>query len=533
MDKKEKKQVINKVIDKIIDNQRINLEDAGIDTTDIDWYDMVLIKVLPGSCVPEKGDVKGKQTSIILGNKEAAIFPVIKRQEYDGKTVGRHITMKLPIKIMSNNIKYLNEEDILSDNRVLESYITTNETTGGRIELGTKTIDGEEYKRFYGALYKECILIVIKIKDKLEYILLAIKPEDADIYFDEFDKKNITYFDNKAKINKAEQVIFVSTNNIEDRKIEELFHNRLIYGAPGTGKSNLLKKESLVFGENYERVTFYEDYSYSQFVGSYKPYSDKNGKVGYKFVAGPFLRQLGKALNPNNNGQPYLIIIEEINRANASYVFGDMFQLLDRDSNGVGEYEVHVSDEVKQYLKDEHQINKDSLKLPANFYIWATMNCADQGVFPLDSAFKRRFDEYKLMDINDNEYKIANIDILVGCNGIGTINWNLFRRTINKYLLSKDIKDDKLIGPFFIKPSVLEDAKKAQSAIRDKLLMYLLEDVVKRKKGLFIDNVKSLSKINELYGKNNGDNIIFADDFMNMLYEELGNHKKNKSNTAE
>ena len=137
------------------------------------------------------------------------------------------------------------------------------------------------------------------------------------------------------------------------------------------------------------------------------------------------------------------------------------------------------------------------------------------------------------MDINDNEYKIANIDILVGCNGIGTINWNLFRRTINKYLLSKDIKDDKLIGPFFIKPSVLEDAKKAQSAIRDKLLMYLLEDVVKRKKGLFIDNVKSLSKINELYGKNNGDNIIFADDFMNMLYEELGNHKKNKSNTAE
>ena len=527
MDKKEKKQVINKVIDKIIDNQRINLEDAGINTTDIDWYDMVLIKELPGSCVPEKGDVKGKQTSIILGNKEAAIFPVIKRQEYDGKTVGRHITMKIPIKIMSNNIKYLNEEDILSDNRVLESYITTNETTGERIELGTKTIDGEEYKRFYGALYKECILIVIKIKEKLEYILLAIKPEDADIYFHEFDKKNITYFDNKAKINKAEQVTFVSTNNIEDRKIEELFHNRLIYGAPGTGKSKLLENDRRVFGNNYERVTFYEDYSYSQFFGTYKPYTNENGDIIYKFVAGPFLRQLGKALS--NSEQPQLLLIEEINRANAASVFGDMFQLLDRDSDGTGEYEVHISEEVQKYLRDEYSVEIKSLRLPHNFYLWATMNCADQGVFPLDSAFKRRFDEYKLMDINENEREIEDIIVDIKCNGIGLINWNMFRHVLNDYLLEKGVKDDKLIGPFFIKPSILEDKDKVQGAIKDKLLMYLLEDVVKRNRGLFEDNAKSLNRINILYGNNNGENVIFTQDFMDMLNEVIEAGGKNET----
>lgn len=528
MDKNEKKQVINKVIDKIIDNQRINLEDAGINKSDMDWYDMVLIKELPGSCVAEKGDIKGKQTSIILGNKEAAIFPVIKRQEYDGKTVGRHITMKIPIKIMSNNIKYLNEEDILSENRVLESYITTNETTGGRIELGTKTIDGEEYKRFYEALYKECILIVIKIKAKLEYILLAIKPEDVDIYLDEFDKKNITYFDNKAKINKAEQVTFVSTNNIEDKKIEELFHNRLIYGAPGTGKSNLLKKESLVFGKNYERVTFYEDYSYSQFVGSYKPVSN-NKEITYKFVAGPFLRLLAKALSPKNNGEPQLLIIEEINRANAASVFGDMFQLLDRDSNGEGEYEVHINDEMKKYLMDEYGLETSALRLPNNFYLWATMNSADQGVFPLDSAFKRRFDEYKLMDINENEREIEDIIVDIKCNGIGLINWNMFRHVLNDYLLEKGVKDDKLIGPFFIKRSILEDKDKVQGAIKDKLLMYLLEDVVKRNRGLFEDNAKSLNRINILYGKNNGENVIFAQDFMDMLNEVIEAGGKNET----
>lgn len=337
---------------------------------------------------------------------------------------------------------------------------------------------------------------------------------DKKTFFERFSYENFSQFFN-LDIDKRKNINIEKVNKIVNKQ-----RNRLIYGSPGTGKSNLLEKDRQVFGENYERVTFYEDYSYSQFVGSYKPVSN-NGEITYKFVAGPFLRRLAKALSPKNNGEPQLLIIEEINRANAASVFGDMFQLLDRNSNGEGEYEVHINDEMKKYLIDEYGLETSVLRLPNNFYLWATMNSADQGVFPLDSAFKRRFDEYKLMDINENEEKIEDIIVDIKCNGIGLINWNMFRHVLNDYLLEKGVKDDKLIGPFFIKRSILEDEDKVQGAIKDKLLMYLLEDVVKRNRGLFEDNAKSLNRINILYGNNNGENVIFAQDFMDMLNEVI------------
>lgn len=329
------------------------------------------------------------------------------------------------------------------------------------------------------------------------------------------------------KIKKEGNLISLTENKLYE-------FNRLIYGAPGTGKSNLLEKERKEFGENYERVTFYEDYSYSQFFGTYKPYTDENNKITYKFVAGPFLRQLAKALSPKYNGQPQLLIIEEINRANAASVFGDMFQLLDRNSDGTGEYEVYISEEVKTYLKDEYEIETNTLRLPSNFYLWATMNCADQGVFPLDSAFKRRFDEYKLMDINENENDIKDIDVTIKCNKIGTIKWNLFRRALNEYLLEKGIKDDKLIGPFFIKPSIFKDENKVENAIKDKLLMYLLEDVVRRGKGLFHDKCKSLTSINLLYGKidnNEYNSEVFSEEFIEHLNQYRSSYGDSNENS--
>lgn len=345
---------------------------------------------------------------------------------------------------------------------------------------------------------------------------------DKKTFFERFSYENFAKFFN-LDIDKKQNINPQKVNKIVNKE-----RNRLIYGSPGTGKSKFLENESIDFGDNYERVTFYEDYSYAQFVGSYKPVSD-NGEITYKFVAGPFLRQLAKALSPKNNGEPQLLIIEEINRANAASVFGDMFQLLDRNSNGEGEYKVHISDEMKKYLMDEYGLETSVLRLPSNFYLWATMNSADQGVFPLDSAFKRRFDEYKLMDINENEGKIEDIIVDIKCNGIGLINWNMFRHVLNDYLLEKGVKDDKLIGPFFIKRSILEDKDKVQGAIKDKLLMYLLEDVVKRNRGLFEDNAKSLNKINILYGNNNGENVIFAQDFMDMLNEVVEAGDKNET----
>ena len=203
--------------------------------------------------------------------------------------------------------------------------------------------------------------------------------------------------------------------------------NLIIFGAPGTGKSHSLRSAyegaEAPFADRYERVTFYPTYSYSQFVGTYKPVMKVVGdgeKISYQFVPGPFLRSLVKAANdPDHN---YLLIVEEINRANAAAVFGDVFQILDRGDDGESEYSIGASEDIVRYLQgsvglgepvlspeakrffgmataDDEPTGDCALKLPNNFYIWATMNSADQGAFPLDTAFKRR---WEFLDAGEN-----------------------------------------------------------------------------------------------------------------------------------
>lgn len=329
-----------------------------------------------------------------------------------------------------------------------------------------------------------------------------------------------------------ETIILNNIDEMDSDNSTKYSYNRLIYGAPGTGKSHLLEDDRKEFvGENYERVTFYEDYSYGQFVGAYKPSTDNEGKISYKFVAGPFLRQVVKAMNFEQEN--FVLIIEEINRAKAASVFGDMFQLLDRDSNGLGEYEVAISEEVKKYLCENLIQYKDcdngpeSIRMPKNLYIWATMNTADQGVYPLDTAFKRRFEEYKLIGINENDDKnnINEKEIDIKCNSIGIIKWNVFRKVLNEFLLSIDgIKEDKLIGPFFIKPNFLDDDKKFQQVFQDKLLMYLVEDVLKHKKNKLFKNSSVLSQIIDKYQSNED---IFIDSFVDRLIEARESEKIN------
>ena len=173
--------------------------------------------------------------------------------------------------------------------------------------------------------------------------------------------------------------------------------NRIVFGAPGTGKSFGLKKDCdnlLKDTEgSYERVTFHPDYSYSQFVGTYKPVMDIDGKsIKYDFVPGPFMRVYVEALRSGrtDNPQPHLLLIEEINRAKVAAVFGDVFQLLDRDAAGVSEYEIQASEDIRRYLADKLGGNPDNyqkIRIPNNMFIWSTMNSADQGVFPMDTAF--------------------------------------------------------------------------------------------------------------------------------------------------
>ena len=290
----------------------------------------------------------------------------------------------------------------------------------------------------------------------------------------------------------------------------EYERNRIVFGAPGTGKSYGLKKdcEDLLKDKSglYERVTFHPDYSYSQFVGTYKPVMDMDGKsIKYDFVPGPFMRVYVEALKSGrtDNPQPHLLLIEEINRAKVAAVFGDVFQLLDRDENGVSEYEIQASEDIRRYLAERLGGNPDNyqrIRIPNNMFIWSTMNSADQGVFPMDTAFKRRWN-FEYLGINENEEEISDIGKIILAGSDEPIEWNTLRRAINAKMSSEQFKinEDKLMGPFFLSKKIIKsdengmivDAAKFMDAFKSKVIMYLYEDAVKQGKHRFFDGCDS------------------------------------------
>ncbi|SFE61332.1 AAA family ATPase [Succiniclasticum ruminis] len=282
--------------------------------------------------------------------------------------------------------------------------------------------------------------------------------------------------------------------------------NRILFGAPGTGKSYLLNSERIkLLGENneadYERVTFHPDYAYANFVGTYKPVP-AGDVITYEYVPGPFMRVYVNALRNGRtaNVRPFLLIIEEINRANVAAVFGDIFQLLDRDDDNVSEYPIQATEDMKKYLAKELGGDKEDfskIRIPNNMFLWATMNSADQGVFPMDTAFKRRWD-FTYIGINDGEGGIAGKTVTLGKNDNARIvEWNSFRRAINECLSSFRINEDKLLGPYFLSRKVVpQDSEIIPeifiNAFKNKVLMYLFDDAGKQKRSsLFAEDVDS------------------------------------------
>ena len=390
----------------------------------------------------------------------------------------------------------------------------------------------------------------------------------------------ITYFDSRPYMNSITDVVPV------EQKIDDDVYNRIVFGAPGTGKSHRLELDSKCFGNNVERVTFHPSYSYANFVGTYKPtmtrndldwltddekkkviailqdksktaqekydllydkfkgegltrlpillgiYTDEGFKtrkvdgtdtdntvernhgkairpylnlqpgnggkeISYEYVPGPFMRIYTQAINYPE--EKYLLLIEEINRANVAAVFGDVFQLLDRKS-GVSEYPIATSEDIKAFLmnnleclkgkridefSDEESKLYQEMRIPNNMFIWATMNSADQGVFPMDTAFKRRW-EFEYIGVDDEAKEVEKYIIPIGDKEHRRyVKWNDLREHINDILSSDDCKvnEDKLLGPFFISKSMLESACEREErfikAFESKVIMYLFEDAMK------------------------------------------------------
>lgn len=282
--------------------------------------------------------------------------------------------------------------------------------------------------------------------------------------------------------------------------------NRILFGAPGTGKSFNLRKEAYELindcDDNYERITFHPDYSYANFVGTYKPvpYKDNEGKdaITYEFVPGPFMRVWINSLKRGNERtiKPCLLIIEEINRANMAAVFGDVFQLLDRDDENVSEFPIQASEDIKNYLARELGGIPDDYKkiwLPDNMFIWATMNSADQGVFPMDTAFKRRWN-FEYYGIDDEDDEIQGKTVVLGSVKKHRVEWNRLRKAINHFLDKQKINEDKQLGPYFMAKKIIVpksgneiDPKKFSEAFKNKVIMYLFEDAAKQKRAALFE----------------------------------------------
>ena len=372
--------------------------------------------------------------------------------------------------------------------------------------------------------------VFISLKnEKIKYVEEIVRAfEDNIQYFEKSNEQDYNYID--FLISNHDFKRDFNSNAIEKnlKNSTNKPHQRIFFGAPGTGKSYLLNEDAKTyFGNNYERVTFHPNYMYGNFIGTFKPFpvklEDGNETITYKYVPGVLLHLLIKAIkNPATN---YLLIIEEINRANTAAVFGDFFQLLDRNGNGESEYGIAVSEDLKLYLEEQFDKNNltenekrylgeklDKITLPPNFYIWATMNSADQGVMPLDTAFKRRWEfEYTGIDdaynkSKDESGKSEFDDYKFRANENELANWNDFRVKINEILSKCHVPEDKLLGPYFVSKSILasKDIDKITNTIKNKVLMYLYEDAGRQhRKRIFKEGKwETYSKLCEAFDEN-------------------------------
>ncbi|EDX7399201.1 AAA domain-containing protein, partial [Salmonella enterica subsp. enterica serovar Albany] len=291
--------------------------------------------------------------------------------------------------------------------------------------------------------------------------------------------------------------------------------NKIFYGAPGTGKSHRINE--ILGSSKYIRTVFYPDMLYSDFVGSLRPRtiedSEKNKKVIYEYRAGPFLRALILALNSKDE-QVYLVI-EEINRASASAVFGELFQLLDRNEFGESKYEIDINDpDMLDYINERVNDKLLSLRIPQNLSILATMNSSDQAVMPMDTAFKRRWQfEYMLIDYSNATKGEIPINIYNEDANIETINitWGNFSKILNDELKELNVPEDRLLGHRFLDDNELKTKEKATETVAGKLLVYLWDDVLRHGKKSLIFRTEEFKTFGELHNAFLSGKPIFND----------------------
>jgi len=288
-------------------------------------------------------------------------------------------------------------------------------------------------------------------------------------------------------------------------------NNTIYYGAPGTGKS--YKVDNLSKGAHAIRTVFHPDIQNSDFVGSMKPVREE-GDITYRFSPGPFATALVEAMN--NPRKEVWLVIEELNRAPAAAVFGDLFLLLDRDEDGTGEYDVNCpSEEFAHWFEEQTGDKSGKIRLPSNLWIAATMNSADQGVYPLDTAFRRRWiQEY--IPIEYDKGPDGKVSVMQADGDETSLDWREFVGMLNDHLTAElSIAEDRLVGPWFVKEAELGDT----GALPGKVLIYLWDDLLRHhgRDVIFNGGIKSYGSLSTKSGTGE---VIFSDGFLSRIAKD-------------
>ena len=408
----------------------------------------------------------------------------------------------------------------------------------------------EKYKsygiHYFGIKYSKAI-----VDKNINISEIVQKANESDNWKDEL-RKMIKIYNIAAS---RSEVDYESDNKINVLESEqspaEPYEQIVFYGVPGSGKSYKIDNEKTDGASDYQKqkVVFHPDYTNSDFIGQIIPkmketgeWENKKSVIEYSFKPGPFTTILRRALRDKKH--QYYLLIEEINRGNAAAIFGDLFQLLDRDDDGWSCSPVN-NDDINFYIASEYEFWEDKysdshpysaervnhpdgtepfsrntgIMLPPNLSIYATMNTNDQNVFTLDNAFNRRFLSEYIPNKEDSKNKAHcnQFNLKIGETGI---YWGNFRNLINKEIIGSGFinAEDKQLGLFFIKKSRDFDGITAKD-FSDKVLKYLWHDVFKRDKNIFKGSVE-IKSFEDLIDNFNGKDAFrkcFNSDFATAL----------------
>lgn len=483
----------------------------GIELTN--EYDGFIVKELKASNTLDLGR-STNQTHIAITGEQMDIFPYVRSLGYfdvsysnQDADLKKYYVLQLPIYLHKTNIEYLGGNTNYEIQKVYASIVRSRrDGAADQLQMSMINLDSDEFVSFRKLCHTGDYLLLLKRKHELFYDIYCIKADDA---LEDFKKLNNHFYkDTTNTVVKLDDVITTE----KDTTTSLIGYNKIYYGIPGCGKSYHIENtvlDGVDKKNNVFRTTFYLDYSNSDFIGQIYPVVDDDDKVKYEPIPGPFTKALERALT--NKGEMIYLVIEEINRGNAAAIFGDTFQLLDRlkeNKNGrvIGDSEYPISNAfIEDYLKKQGvEFTPGNIYIPHNLTLLATMNTSDQNVFPLDTAFKRRWDREK---VTNNWEEVGDIKKMY--IPYSNVTWKTFAQTINKEMIDKSAKEDapisedKQMGAYFADESMLtkdpndKDGDKIDS-FANNVLDYLFNDVTKfNHKILFEEQILTTNKIYE------------------------------------